>query len=114
MAFTMVTSCPLCLALSDPEDMLDIEIERIVPKGRAHVLLCRSCGSQVVRAMAKAGEPLAQELIDLDKKEAGSELAANYPCVKCGNLRTEDPGSSCTEPEYHKQDEEQSDDNSAA
>ncbi len=70
MAGEIVTSCPLCLALSDPGDMIDIEIDRVVPRGRAHVLLCRGCGSQVVRAMAKAGEALANELIELDAKEA--------------------------------------------
>lgn len=76
MAGEIVTSCPLCLALSDPGDMVDIEIDRVVPRGRAHVLLCRSCGSAAVRAMAKAGEPLAKELIDLDAKEAASSPAS--------------------------------------
>ena len=70
MAGEIITSCPLCLALNDPADMVDIEIDRVVPQGRAHVLLDRGCGSAVVRAMARAGEPLAKELIDLDRKEA--------------------------------------------
>jgi hypothetical protein len=114
MAFTMVTSCPLCLALSDPEDMLDIEIDRFVPKGRAHVLLCRSCGSQVVRAMAKAGEPLAQELIDLDNQEAerppasaeAKELPASEPVVQEPTGRSAQGAAGTPE--------EPSDDNSAA
>jgi hypothetical protein len=70
MAGEIVTSCPLCLALSDPTDMIDVEIDRVVPKGRAHVLLCRICGSAIVRAMAQAGEPLAKDLIELDHAEA--------------------------------------------
>lgn len=77
MAGEIVTSCPLCLALGDPTDMLDIEIDRTVPRGRAHVLLCRSCGSAAVRAMAAAGEPLAKELIDLDAKAAEQPPASD-------------------------------------
>lgn len=75
MTGEIVTSCPLCLALSDPADLVDIEIERVVPKGLAHVQLCRSCGSAVVRSMAKAGEPLAKELIEVDRKEAEKQAA---------------------------------------
>ncbi len=114
MAFTMVTSCPLCLALSDPEDMLDIEIDRVVPKGRAHVLLCRSCGSQVVRAMAKAGEPLAQELIDLDRKEAEKPPASESTNAQL----TPDSTSGAVETKGESQaphaDKEPTDDKSAA
>jgi hypothetical protein len=114
MAFTMVTSCPLCLALSDPEDMLDIEIERIVPKGRAHVLLCRSCGSQVIRAMAKAGEPLAQELIDLDAKEAEPTPVAPGPVSEGLNEKQPSEPAISTGAPGQERPKGQDDDNSAA
>jgi hypothetical protein len=108
MAGEIVTSCPLCLALSDPADMLDFEIERTVPKGRAHVQICRLCGSQVVRAMAQAGEPLARELIDADKTAAEpkpeisrvapvgapvteSEKETNGAPITTGNAKEDEP-----------------------
>lgn len=85
MAAEIVTSCPLCLALSDPADMIDFEIDRVVPRGRTHVLLCRSCGSSLVRAMAKADEPLAKELIDADAK------AAEQPPASAETTATQEP-----------------------
>ena len=64
MAGNFATSCPLCMAVDDPEGMVTVEIDRIVPKSRVTVVLCRSCGSAVVRAMSALGEPLARELVN--------------------------------------------------
>ena len=85
MAGEIVTSCPLCLALDEAAGFVDIEIERVVPKGRAHVLLCRSCASAVVRAMAQAGEPLAKELVDLDKLEVEQPPASDEERNRAGD-----------------------------
>lgn len=89
MTGEIVTSCPLCLALSDTADMIDVEIERVVPRGRAHVQLCRSCGSATVRAMAAAGEPLAKELVDFDRT-----VAAQPPATDDAVKPTSDSGPS--------------------
>lgn len=114
MAGEIVTSCPLCLALSDPVDMLDIEIDRIVPRGRAHVLLCRICGSATVRAMALAGEPLAQELLQLDQK-ATERAPARDETPNAEKPDEQDPALPVTgEPRSIPPDQEGNDDESAA
>ena len=54
----MVSTCPLCLGPEEVESMLTIKIDRIVPRGRAAIMLCRSCAAAVDRAIKASDETL--------------------------------------------------------
>jgi hypothetical protein len=57
----MVSSCPLCLGPDEVLSMVTVEIDRIIPKGRVAILLCRSCA----RAVIQAGERVELELAEI-------------------------------------------------
>jgi len=42
--------------------MVTVEIDRVYPKGRAAILICRSCCDAVIRATDNLDEPLADPL----------------------------------------------------
>jgi len=57
----MFSSCPLCLGPDEVTSMVTVEIDRIIPKGRAAILICRSCVGAVIRA----GEVVEPELAEI-------------------------------------------------
>ena len=56
-----VSSCPLCLGPEEVVSMVTVEIDRIVPKGRVAVMICRTCTKQVIKAASVLDDPLALE-----------------------------------------------------
>jgi hypothetical protein len=102
----MVSTCPLCLGPDEVPSMVTVEIDRIIPTGRAAILICRSCVGAVIRAGYRVEPELAEITALFERMQAKSTAAlvpANYPCVKCGRARTETPAAGCSEPEYHEE-----------
>jgi len=56
--FVMVSTCPLCAGPEEVLSMVTVEIDRIIPKGRATIVICRSCCCAVLDASAKLDDPL--------------------------------------------------------
>lgn len=77
MASVMATSCPLCMGIDEAESMVSVEIDRVVPKGRVAVVICRSCVAAVVRAAQASGEPLAPAPIDAKPMEITTPAAGS-------------------------------------
>ncbi len=101
----MVSSCPLCLGPDEVPSMVTVAIDRIIPKGRAAILICRSCCGAVIRACRHIEPPLLSPQFWLDEFKsdlAALNMPANYPCVMCGRARTEEPADGCSEPGYHE------------
>jgi len=102
----MVSTCPLCGGPEEVPSMVTVEIDRIIPKGRAAIMLCRNCCGAVIRACRTIEPPLLTTRFWLDEVKrdlAGTGMPANYPCARCGNARTETPAPGCSEPEYHEE-----------
>lgn len=59
-----VSSCPLCLGPEEVASMVTVEIDRIVPKGRVAVMICRNCTRQVILAAADLDDLLTPETKD--------------------------------------------------
>ena len=83
----MVTSCPLCLGSDEVPSMVTVEIDRIIPKGRVAIVICRSCAGAVIRAVQSLDVPLVDpkvfQLIARAEAPAASEPAKSehaYPC----------------------------------
>ncbi len=68
----MVSTCPLCAGPEEVLSMVTVEIDRIIPKGRAAILICRICAGAVIRASRHIEPPLltTQFWIDEVKSEA--------------------------------------------
>ena len=60
--FVLVSSCPICLGPEEVPSMVMVEIDRMIPKGRTAILLCRSCVGAVMLAARELDEPLADPL----------------------------------------------------
>ena len=58
---TVATTCPLCLGPDEVSSMVTVEIDRVVPRGRVAIMICRSCVGAVILA-ARRTEP---ELSDM-------------------------------------------------
>ena len=101
----MVSTCPLCGGPEEVPSMVTVEIDRIIPKVRATIVICRSCAGAVIRAVEDLDVPLLSgkpfELVARAEAPA-PEMPANYPCVMCGKARTEAPADGCSEPGYHE------------
>jgi hypothetical protein len=61
----LVTTCPLCLGADEIASMLTVEIDRAVPRGRAAIMLCRSCAGAVVLSIGRLGEAEATALLEM-------------------------------------------------
>lgn len=48
-----VTTCPLCLGPEEVASMVTVEIDRIVPRGRVVIMICRSCAGAVVLSLTR-------------------------------------------------------------
>lgn len=57
-----VTTCPLCLAPDEVGSMVTVEIDRVVPKGRVAVIICRICTGAVILANSVLDDPVAVEV----------------------------------------------------
>jgi hypothetical protein len=62
--FVMATSCPLCLGADEVPSMVTVEIDRIIPKGRVAIMICRSCTRAVIEAATRLDEPLPAGIED--------------------------------------------------
>jgi len=101
----MVSTCPLCGGPEEVPSMVTVAIDRIIPKGRAAIVICRSCVAVVIQACRQIEPPLLSPQFWIDEFKtdlAGLQMPANYPCVKCGKARTESPADGCSEPGYHE------------
>ncbi len=85
----MVSTCPLCAGPEEVLSMVTVEIDRIIPKGRAAIMICRSCAGAVIRAVEALDVPLlsgkAFQLIARAEAPAESEPASEaraYPCPR--------------------------------
>src|SRR5229473_3599863 len=83
----MVSTCPLCGGPEEVLSMVTVEIDRIIPKGRATIVICRICAGAVIRAVEAlevsllSGKPF--QLIARAEAPAESEPASEaraYPC----------------------------------
>lgn len=50
MAKSIAKSCPLCLSVNDPVDMLPVTMEHSTPPQTAPLYLCRLCVIQIMKA----------------------------------------------------------------
>lgn len=75
---TMATSCPLCLGTDEVGSMVTVEIDRIIPKGKAAIMICRSCTGAVIRA-ARHADPELLDLVLTEQEQAAIQQAANGP-----------------------------------
>ena len=58
MAKSIAKSCPLCLSVNDPADMLPVTMEHSTPPQSAPMYLCRLCVLEIVKCAMRS------ELID--------------------------------------------------
>ena len=58
MAKSIAKSCPLCLSVNDPADMLPVTMEHSTPPQSAPMYLCRLCVLEIVKCA------MGSELID--------------------------------------------------
>ena len=83
-AIVMVSSCPLCAGPEEVPSMVTVEIDRIIPKGRAAILLCRSCAGAVIRAVRKLEPPLLSTEFWINEVKADAPPAGGFtemlPC----------------------------------
>jgi hypothetical protein len=58
VAKTVAKSCPLCLSVNDPDDMLPVTMPHSTPPQSAPMYLCRRCVLEVIKSA------IASDLID--------------------------------------------------
>jgi len=80
----MVSSCPLCAGPEEVPSMVVVEIDRIIPKGRAAIMICRSCAGAVIRAAERVEPELAEITSWFDRMKAqtlvANEFTEVFPC----------------------------------
>ncbi|SRR5712691_1865774 len=74
----MVSTCPLCAGPEEVLSMVTVEIDRIIPKGRAAIVICRSCVGATIRA-ARHADPDLLDLILTEREQAAIRAAASEP-----------------------------------
>ena len=84
MAKSIATSCPLCLCVNDPLDMLPVAISHSTPPQTEPLHLCRRCVLEIVKCA------MASELID--PQEVFPNVANSAPAAP-------DAGSGAPSPE---------------
>lgn len=77
MAKDLGLSCPLCLDVNDPADMLPVKIGHKHPPSIVEIHLCADCFQAVIRAVKEQldtqGEVLSDEAPDGGLPDAGGE-----------------------------------------
>lgn len=79
----LVTTCPLCLGPDEVSSMLTVEIDRVVPRGRVAITLCRSCCGAVILSVRRLDATEVTALLDMHcQPEFGAFLAREKAASK--------------------------------
>ena len=80
----MVSTCPLCAGPEEVSSMVTVEIDRIIPRGRVAIVICRSCAGAVIRAVRKLDPPLLSTEFWINEVKADAPPAGGFteilPC----------------------------------
>src|SRR5260370_15604761 len=66
----MVSTCPLCGGPEEVLSMVTVEIDRIIPRGRTAIVICRICVGAVIRAGERVEPELAERSLWFERLKA--------------------------------------------